>query len=102
MPHDSPEKPPSQNDSIMDELESIKDLLDKDAGPATAEGATAKASFGDGPLAHRNVDSCSRLTREFAIGDHGRTCRQRIARRVDYIAAKSQILNKIGHTAGMH
>lgn len=33
MPHDSPEKPPSHKDSLMGELESIKNLLDKDTGP---------------------------------------------------------------------
>ena len=57
MPHDSPEKPPSHNDSLMGELESIKDLLDKDAGPTIPTLDDSIADSADSPTPQLKLDS---------------------------------------------
>jgi hypothetical protein len=57
MPHDSPEKPPSHKDSLMGELESIKDLLDKDAGPTIPTLDDSIADPADSPIPQLKLDS---------------------------------------------
>jgi hypothetical protein len=57
MPHDRPEKPPSHKDSLMGELESIKDLLDKDAGPTIPTLDDSIADSTDSPMQELKLDS---------------------------------------------
>ena len=57
MPHDSPEKPPSHKDSLMGELESIKELLDKDAGPTIPTLDDSIADWTDSPAQQIYLDS---------------------------------------------
>jgi len=57
MPHDSPEKPPLQKDSLMGELESIKDLLDKEVGPTIPTLDDTLADSFDSSAGQLNLDS---------------------------------------------
>lgn len=57
MPHDSPEKSPLQKDSLMGELESIKDLLDKEVGPTIPTLDDSIANPADNQVPELNLDS---------------------------------------------
>ena len=57
MPHDSPEKPPLHKDSLMGELESIKDLLDKEVGPTIPTLDDSIADTADSLIPEFNLDS---------------------------------------------
>ena len=57
MPHDSPEKPPSRKDSLMGELESIKNLLDKESGPTIPTLDDSIADSADSPIAQLKLDT---------------------------------------------